>query len=92
MKNELYRYIAVWERLDRQLVRFNCFELLSKQEFVVQSADFFSGTGGPKQDETHFENFLELLIEDAPANRTTSFKTLEEAILQHKHDFSFFTQ
>jgi hypothetical protein len=85
----LYKAIDVWKRVDAtSAVRYRCFENLASGTFSVQSADWYwlpfkeprlvSGDG----------QLIELLIEQAPDERSESFDTIEAAIFAFEEDFS----
>jgi hypothetical protein len=81
----LYRSIDVWERKDETtLVRYRCFESLSNNTYSVQSADFYrNGTATNVLD----SQFIELLLEQDPVERTGGYPTLVEAVAAHKREF-----
>lgn len=70
------------------LTRYRCFETLPEGRYCVQSADFYPQPAKePKQDSWLERQFLELLAEQAPDERTSTFATVEEAIAAHESDF-----
>jgi hypothetical protein len=79
-----YKAIDVWERKDRTVVRYRCFESLDTGRYCVQSADFCHHG-------KHLANldnqFIELLTEQDPAQRSGDYETLQAAIAAHKRDF-----
>jgi hypothetical protein len=84
----LYRAIDVWRRRPNGAVRYRCFEVLPGGRFCVQSADFFSLPFDNQRSDFSDRQFQELLIEQAPEERTATFSTLEEAIAEHDRDFA----
>ena len=81
----IYRAIDVWQRRpDGQLVRYRCFQLLPDGGYCVQSADF------PDAEQNAFldKQFLELLAESAPEERSKVHPSLEEAIAAHQAEFA----
>jgi hypothetical protein len=84
------RYLAidVWSRLkDGRLVRFRCFQINPGNRFCVQSADFFESKDDQNRIKESEMQFLELLLEQAPDERSETFDTLEEAINHHEKTF-----
>jgi len=81
----LYRAIDVWERNDtRTLVRYRCFESLETGRYCVQSADFYhQGKAKPYVE----GQFIELLTEQDPVQRSGEHDTLVSAIAAHKREF-----
>ena len=81
----IYRSIDVWERKDgRTVVRYRCFESLHSGRYCVQSADFYHD-GKPSANLDG--QFIELLTEQEPAQRSGEHETLEGAIAAHQHTF-----
>jgi len=77
---ELYRYIPVWRRQEGGAKLYRCFEVLSLGKFVVQSVDHFH-PGSAREHRLQLEDqFLELLLEQGPAERATAMPSIEEAI------------
>jgi len=81
----LYRTIDVWERNDtRTVVRYRCFESLETGRYCVQSADFYDqGKATPSVE----GQFIELLTEQDPVQRSGDHDTLADAIAAHKREF-----
>ena len=81
----LYRTIDVWERNDtRTVVRYRCFESLETGRYCVQSADFYHhGKATPDVE----GQFIELLTEEDPVQRSGEHDTLAAAIAAHKREF-----
>ena len=79
--SKLYKEIVVWKRIDdEQVIKYNCFEVLGEDKYCVQSADYYYLSTN-NQDRLAFEEqFLELLIEVAPDERSQLYDSLEEAI------------
>ena len=81
----LYRTIDVWERKNaRTVVRYRCFEALETGRYCVQSADFYH-LGKPTPDADG--QFIELLTEQDPVQRSGEHDTLAAAISAHKREF-----
>lgn len=86
---ELYKRIDVWVRIEvDQVAVYRCFEALSAGGYCVQSKDFFHLPLEKEDILMMEENFLDLLVEEDPAERSGIFPTLEEAIAQHEREFS----
>ena len=85
----LYEALDVWKRVSRtRIVRYRCFRELSSGLYSVQSADFYRIPWDAKQ-VAHLERqYLELLAEQAPDERTSGFDSLEAAIEAHDRDFA----
>jgi hypothetical protein len=83
-----YREISVWRRIDgKRAVRFRCFEELEFHLFFVQSADFYSMPLKADVAAQSDRQFLELLMEEEPTERSRGFATVEEAIAAHEKEF-----
>ena len=83
-----YKSIDVWRRLnDERVVRYRCFEVLPDGGFCVQSADFFDAPVSIDRILEHERQYVELLIEDAPDERSEPHETLEAAIEAHDKEF-----
>ena len=85
MEVVLYKTVDVWRRLPGSVVlRYRCFQIMNGGGFIVQSADYHYPDG--KSEETKVsgvqldQQFLELLSEMEPCERSTVFPTLEAAI------------
>jgi len=81
----LYKTIDVWERKNtRTVVRYRCFESLETGRYCVQCADFYHhGKPSPSVD----GQFIELLTELDPVQRSGEHDTLAAAITAHKREF-----
>ena len=84
----LYRSIDVWKRDSSGITRYRCFELLPSGGFCVQSSDYFQNSASHDQAAYLDQQFIGLLLEDAPDSRSGVFYTLEKAIAHHDLDFS----
>lgn len=85
----LYREINVWKRLlDGRILRYRCFELLPSGGYCVQSADFCDAKSAGANQAYCDQQFAELLIEEAPENRSGVYPSLLEAIAAHDREFS----
>jgi hypothetical protein len=83
----LYETFDVWRRVsETELVRYRCFKAVSSGRYSVQSSDHYH-MPWPKQDAYLDRQYLELLAEQAPDERSGSFDSLEEAINAHDRDF-----
>ena len=83
----IYRAIDVWKRYADHAVRYRCFEILPTGKYCVQSADHYYSADRKKKDEEFDKQFLELLFDLGPEERTGLFDTLEEAVEQHEWEF-----
>lgn len=82
----LYKQIDVWERKDsRTVIRYRCFESLDSGKFSVQSADFYHDG---KADASLDGQFVELFMEQDPAERWGEHATIKAAIATHNRDFA----
>jgi hypothetical protein len=87
-KRKTYREISVWRRIDEErAVRFRYFEELESHPFCVQSADFYSMPLKMDVAAHSDRQFLELFIEEEPAERSGGFPSVEEAIAAHEKEF-----
>jgi hypothetical protein len=85
---KMYRDFSVWRRIDdKRAVRFRCFEELESHLFCVQSADFYAMPLKAKVAAHSDRQFLELFMEEEPAERSGGFATVEEAIAAHEKKF-----
>ena len=83
----LYKAIDVWRHQAGGAIRYRCFQVLPSGHFCVQSADFYRLPSDEKQESFLNYQFLELLIEQPPDERTQTFETLEEAVSRHDEEF-----
>jgi hypothetical protein len=84
----MYRSFDVWKRKDeRTLARYRCFEVLPDKGFCVQSLDLYSLPVDEKQLRQLDEQFLTLLTEVAPEDRSQLHPTIAEAIAAHDREF-----
>lgn len=88
----LYRTIDVWKRYADHVVRYRCFELLPIGKYCVQSADSYYSAKELGKDDSLERQFLELLLEQNPEERSAVFDTLQEAITGHDRAFSDFVK
>jgi hypothetical protein len=89
---ELYRAIDVWRRVnDEILICYRCFEVLSaypeEAGFCVQSADHYYKTRLTQNGDQFDKQYLELLTEQKPNERSKVFSSLRQAIHAFKKDF-----
>jgi hypothetical protein len=81
----------VWRRnTDGSATRYRCFEALPQGGFCVQSADCYRSSITPTQVESHTKQYIELLSEMAPSERSPLFPTLEDAIRNFNLGFADF--
>jgi hypothetical protein len=84
----MFKSFDVWKKTSTaQLVRYRCFEDTDTRKFCVQSADFYNL---PIQTERLVQlekQFIELMIEQSPFERSGSFDSVEEAIAHHDSEF-----
>jgi hypothetical protein len=85
----LYEAIDVWRRLSpTRVTRYRCFRNVSSGRYSVQSADFYQMPLDSKQAADLERQYLELMAEQAPDERASSFESIEAAIEAHDRDFS----
>ncbi|MCY7322744.1 MAG: hypothetical protein LH660_13320 [Phormidesmis sp. CAN_BIN36] len=85
----MFKAIDIWKRIDNiTAVRYRCFQQLSDGQFCVQSADYYHLPPNENQVRTLDRQFLELFIEEAPDQRSSLYRTLEEAIAQYELEFA----
>ena len=86
---QLYRAFDVWKRISKtRVMRYRCFEHLSSGRFSIQSADFYQIPPDPKQVSDLDKQYLELLAEQSPEERSGGFDSIEAAIEAHDKDFA----
>ena len=84
----LYQAFDVWKRISKnRLVRYRCFKHLPSGKFSVQSADFYSVPPDIGCISEHGTQYLELLAEQAPDERSGAFNSIEEALESHEKTF-----
>jgi hypothetical protein len=89
----MYRELSVWKRIDgKSAVRFRCLEDLATGHFCVQIADFYSLPAEASVASGFDHQFVELLVENDPAERNDWFSTPEEAIRAHEEEFRSMTE
>ena len=85
MNSKLYKSIDVWERQGEDCaIRYRCFEILGESKFCVQSVDYYFLPFSEEQRLQLEKQFVELIIEQAPDDRSGFAPTLEEAIAKYK--------
>jgi len=88
LTDSLYKSIDVWKICPgRFAIRYRCFEIVDKNRYCVQSADYFNYPIDRDQIARFDKQFLELLIECIPDERTETYSSLEEAIRRHEEEF-----
>jgi hypothetical protein len=86
--SETCRSFDIWRRADAHTIeRYRCFEDCSTGRFCVQSADSYRSP--VTEDHIKFleKQFIELLVEQSPFERSGSFASLEEAISDFDKSF-----
>jgi hypothetical protein len=84
----IFESISVWKRNSNKTLRqYRCFRNLKTGRFSVQSCDFYPESITPDKDSFFEKNFLELLLESSPEERSGGFASLAEAIEAHDRDF-----
>jgi hypothetical protein len=87
--DETYRSFDVWRRRGTHtLARYRCFEDCSTGRFCVQSADFYRLPVTNEQVQSLEKQFIELLMDQSPFERSESFASIEEAIRNHDEFFA----
>ncbi len=72
---ELFRAIDVWQRTSPvELVRFRCFQSLVTGKYSVQSEDHYRLPLDAKQIANLETQFLELLFDESPAERSAGLR------------------
>jgi hypothetical protein len=85
----MFKPFDVWKRTENgELIRYRCFENISEGTFCVQSADFFRRSIQSERLVESEIQWIELLLEQSPFERSRSFPTIEEAIAHHDSEFS----
>ena len=76
------------DRLDGRALRYRCFQVIPGEGFCIQSADFYKLPIDAEQ--THFldRQFVDLVIEQAPDERSVTFPSLEDAIAHRDQEFA----
>lgn len=86
--SKTYRELSLWKRIgDNQAVNFRCFEEIESHLFCVQSADFYTLPLRADVGASFDRQFVELIIETEPIDRSDWFATVEEAIAAHEENF-----
>jgi hypothetical protein len=88
MDDKQYRAIDVWVRKESTIVRYRCFQVLPREEYCVQSADYYRPPFNDVKAAQLDKQFLELLSEQAPDSRSDLFSSLTEAINAFDRDFT----
>jgi hypothetical protein len=84
----LYKAIDVWKRVNKTTaIRYRCFESLNSGHFCVQSADFYRIPLDADQVRSLSSQFVELLVEQDPVERSGEYATVAEAIAAHDEEF-----
>jgi hypothetical protein len=86
---EIYKSFDIWRRRGTHtLVRYRCFEDCSTGRFCVQSADFYRQPVTIEQIQSLEKQFIELLTDESPFERSEAFASIEEAIRNHDEVFA----
>ncbi len=84
---DVYENINIWQRRERHVVRYVCLKSIDTNQYAVLKADFFRPSS-TTSDFTYLDkHFVELMIEQSPADRCKWFDSLSEAITDHDNDF-----
>jgi hypothetical protein len=87
-KEAYYKAFDVWARLDEgRLARYRCLQIIPGGKFCVQSKDFYNPPFAETAAEQLERQFLELLSEELPSERSGMYGTIEEAIRAHDGEF-----
>lgn len=87
-KNSLFKAFDVWKHIENgKILRYRCFEVLPQKKFCVQSVDFYYLPIDEKQVKNLEKQFLELLLESSPNDRSKLYDSVEEAIQAHDQMF-----
>lgn len=85
---KLFEQINVWRRgVSGESICYRCFRILSSGGYCVQSADYYYSSAELNNPQ-HERQFLELLTEQEPDERSGSYATLMEAIDAFEREFS----
>jgi hypothetical protein len=85
----LFRAIDVWQRRnDIELVRYRCFQSLSDGKFSVQREDRYQLPLDQRQVAALDGQYLRLLSDQPPEERSGAYDTLPEAIAAHLEAFT----
>lgn len=91
MGTELFKAVDVWQRRsDTELVRYRCFQSLRTEKYSVQSEDHYHSPLDAKQTANLDRQFLELMFEMPPSERSGEYDSLSEAITAHIQSFADF--
>jgi hypothetical protein len=89
MIDKLYQAIDVWKRVsETECVRYRCFRNIATNRYAVQSADFYRVPLDSEQTANLERQYLELLLEQAPDERSEGFDSITEAIIAHDAEFA----
>ena len=88
MTAKTYKAIDVWRRKKETVVRYRCFQVLPDETYCVQNADYYRPPFSSAQADQQDQQFLELLMEEAPDSRSKSFPSLDEALQAFDRDFA----
>jgi hypothetical protein len=82
---KLFRSFDVWKRIQspKGVQRYRCFEDLASRKFCVQSSDFYRNPVTLQAVSELEKQFIELLIEQSPFERSGGFSSIEAAIEDH---------
>ena len=84
----LYQEMLMWKRLDdRTAIHYRCLMNQATRKFSVQSADFCRLPMNTEQIRQRQIQFVELLCECDPSERSGAFDSIEEAIADHERRF-----
>jgi hypothetical protein len=84
----MFESINVWKRDSvNSLILYRCFRNLATGRFSVQSADFYRLPIDADRVGFLERNYVQLLADLSPEERSSSFATLVEAIEEHEREF-----
>jgi hypothetical protein len=83
-----FRDFDIWKRISDNCVdRYRCFEILPNQGFCVQSRDRYCEYDFKKNQDFLERNFLELISDLSPLDRSSISSTIEGAIIAFEQSF-----
>lgn len=86
--SDKYRAFDFWKRTEAgELVRYRCFEDIKTSRFCVQNVDFYRDPVVCSHVLELEKQFIELLLEEDPFERSGSFASIDEAIADHDASF-----
>jgi hypothetical protein len=80
---DMYEKVEVWQRREKDLVRYVCLKSLDMDKYAVLKADFFRSSSKAGDFDDFERQFIELMIEQSPAERCSWFDSVLEAVSAH---------